>query len=250
MKKNSFIEGALISTFGIILCKVLGLLYVIPFRAIIGTEGAVLYGYAYTIYSVFVGLSSNGIPSAMAKTISEYNTLGYYNSQERAYKIGKYIINGIGILSFLILFIFAETFAKLIIGDLQGGSSIQDITFVIRVISTALLFIPLLSISKGYVQGHRMMKVPAIANVIEQLVRVVVILGGSFLTLKVFNLSIKTAVGISVFGATIGALTAYLYVINKIRKNKETLKRDEPRIREEASITNKVIFKKLISSTS
>lgn len=246
MKKNSFIEGALISTFGIILCKVLGLLYVIPFRAIIGTEGAILYGYAYTIYSVFVGLSSNGIPSAMAKTISEYNTLGYYNSQERAYKIGKYIINGIGILSFLILFIFAETFAKLIIGDLQGGSSIQDITFVIRVISTALLFIPLLSISKGYVQGHRMMKVPAIANVIEQLVRVVVILGGSFLTLKVFNLSIKTAVGISVFGATIGALTAYLYVINKIRKNKETLKRDEPRTREESSITNKVIFKKIV----
>lgn len=100
MKKNSFIEGALISTIGIVLCKILGLLYVIPFRAIVGVEGSVLYGYAYTIYSVFAGLSSNGIPSAMSKTVSEYNTLGYYNSQERAYKIGKYIINGIGIVSF------------------------------------------------------------------------------------------------------------------------------------------------------
>lgn len=54
MKKNSFIEGALISTIGIVLCKILGLLYVIPFRAIVGVEGSVLYGYAYTIYSVLL----------------------------------------------------------------------------------------------------------------------------------------------------------------------------------------------------
>lgn len=246
MKKNSFIEGALISTIGIVLCKILGLLYVIPFRAIVGVEGSVLYGYAYTIYSVFAGLSSNGIPSAMSKTVSEYNTLGYYNSQERAYKIGKYIINGIGIVSFLILFIFAPQMAHLIIGDIKGGSNLSDIVMVIRVISTSLVFIPLLSISKGYVQGHRMMKVPAIANVIEQLVRVIVIIAGSFLTLKVFNLSITTAVGVSVFGATIGALVAYLYVLDKIRKNKEALKRNEKMTRAEAKITNKEIFKKIV----
>ena len=246
MKKNSFIEGALISTIGIVLCKILGLLYVIPFRAIVGVEGSVLYGYAYTIYSVFAGLSSNGIPSAMSKTVSEYNTLGYYNSQERAYKIGKYIINGIGIVSFLILFIFAPQMAHLIIGDIEGGSNLSDIVMVIRVISTSLVFIPLLSISKGYVQGHRMMKVPAIANVIEQLVRVIVIIAGSFLTLKVFNLSITTAVGVSVFGATIGALVAYLYVLDKIRKNKEVLKRNEKMTRAEAKITNKEIFKKIV----
>ena len=246
MKKNSFIEGALISTIGIVLCKILGLLYVIPFRAIVGVEGSVLYGYAYTIYSVFAGLSSNGIPSAMSKTVSEYNTLGYYNSQERAYKIGKYIINGIGIVSFLILFIFAPQMAHLIIGDIEGGSNLSDIVMVIRVISTSLIFIPLLSISKGYVQGHRMMKVPAIANVIEQLVRVIVIIAGSFLTLKVFNLSITTAVGVSVFGATIGALVAYLYVLDKIRKNREALKRNEKMTRAEAKITNKEIFKKIV----
>ena len=246
MKKNSFIEGALISTIGIVLCKILGLLYVIPFRAIVGVEGSVLYGYAYTIYSVFAGLSSNGIPSAMSKTVSEYNTLGYYNSQERAYKIGKYIINGIGIVSFLILFIFAPQMAHLIIGDIEGGSNLSDIVMVIRVISTSLIFIPLLSISKGYVQGHRMMRVPAIANVIEQLVRVIVIIAGSFLTLKVFNLSITTAVGVSVFGATIGALVAYLYVLDKIRKNREALKRNEKMTRAEAKITNKEIFKKIV----
>lgn len=246
MKKNSFIEGAMISTIGIVLCKIIGILYVIPFRAIIGVEGAVLYSYAYTIYSVFVSLSSSGIPSAMAKTVSEYNTLGYYNAQERAYKIGKYLIVGIGMVCFLILFIFAPQLSYLIIGDIEGGNSIESITIVIRVISTALLFIPILSVSKGYVQGHRMMAVPALANVIEQLVRVIVIIGGSFLTLKVFHLSITTAVGVAVFGATIGALTAYLYVLNRINKNRESLMRDSKPTRKEAGLTNKVIFQKIV----
>lgn len=246
LKKNSFVEGALISTIGIVLCKILGIIYVIPFRAIIGTQGAILYSYAYTIYSVFASLSSTGIPSAMAKTVSEYNTLGYYDAQERAYKIGKYLIVILGLISFIILFTFAPQISYLIIGDIEGGNSIEDITFVIRVISTALLFIPILSVSKGYVQGHRMMVVPAIANVIEQLVRVIVIVGGSYLTLKVFHLSIATTVGVATFGATAGALTAYLYVINKINKNREILKRDELPKKEERKLTNKIIFKRIV----
>ena len=246
MKKNSFVEGAVISTIGIVLCKILGIIYVIPFRAIIGTQGAILYSYAYTIYAVFASLSSTGIPSAMAKAVSEYNTLGYYNAQERAYKIGKYIIVILGLISFITLFLFAPQISYLIIGDIEGGNSIEDITFVIRVISTALLFIPILSVSKGYVQGHRMMAVPAIANVIEQLVRVIVIVGGSYLTLKVFNLSITTAVGVATFGATAGALVAYLYIINKINKNREALKRNETPKKEELKLTNKVIFKRIV----
>ena len=236
----------MISTIGIILCKILGIIYVIPFRARIGTKGAILYSYAYTIYAVFASLSSTGIPSAMAKAVSEYNTLGYYDAQERAYKIGKYIIVGIGLICFVILFAFAPNIAYLIIGDIEGGNTIEDITFVIRVISTALLFIPILSVSKGYVQGHRMMTVPALANVIEQLVRVIVIVGGSYLTLKVFHLSITTAVGVATFGATAGAIAAYLYIIDNMNKNPEILKRDEKPTKAESKLTNKVILKRIV----
>ena len=47
MKKNSFITGAFIATVGIVMTKILGILYVIPFHAIIGEDGGALYGYAY-----------------------------------------------------------------------------------------------------------------------------------------------------------------------------------------------------------
>ena len=49
MKKNEFIEGALIATIAIIISKILGVLYVIPFYKIIGENGGSLYGYAYNI---------------------------------------------------------------------------------------------------------------------------------------------------------------------------------------------------------
>ena len=193
MKKTGFLAGAAISTIGIVLCKVIGLVYVIPFYAIIGTQGGALYSYAYAIYNIFLNLATSGIPVAMSKVVSEFNEMGYYNTKERTFKIGLKIISVLCIISFLVLFIFAPQIAYLIIGDVKGGNTIEDVTMVIRVISTAVLVVPHLSVSKGYLQGHKIMQVSSIADVLEQIVRVAVILIGSFLSLKVLHLSLNTA---------------------------------------------------------
>ena len=89
MKKSNFINGALIATIGIVLTKFLGIVYVIPFYSIIGESNIALYGYAYTIYNLFLSLSTVGIPPAMSKLISEYNTLGYYKAKKEAFNIGR-----------------------------------------------------------------------------------------------------------------------------------------------------------------
>ncbi|MBR2841099.1 MAG: polysaccharide biosynthesis protein [Bacilli bacterium] len=245
MKKTGFLAGAAISTVGIVLCKIIGLVYVIPFYALIGTQGGALYSYAYSIYNIFLNLATSGIPVAMSKVISEFNEMKYYNTKERTFKIGFKIISFLCVISFLVLFIFAPNLAYLIIGDVKGGNTIEDVTMVIRVISTAVLVVPHLSVSKGYLQGHKIMQVSSIADVLEQLVRVSVILIGSFLVLKIFKLSIKTAVGISVFAATIGALIAYFYVRGKIKRSKN-LNRDAKALPEEKRITDKSLVRKVI----
>ncbi len=245
MKKTGFLAGAAISTIGIVICKVIGLVYVIPFYAIIGTQGGALYSYAYSIYNMFLNLATSGIPVAMSKVVSEYNEVGYYNTKERTFKIGLKIIGLLGLISFLVLFIFAPQIAYLIIGDVKGGNSVEDVTMVIRVISTAILVVPFLSVSKGYLQGHKIMQVSSVANILEQIVRVIVILAGSFLTLKVFHLSLNTAVGVAVFGATVGALFAYFYVYAKIRKSKSLNKHAKP-TPAEVKITNKDLIKRIV----
>lgn len=245
MKKNSFVQGAFIATLGIVITKVLGILYVIPFYAIIGEKGGALYGYAYTLYLVFMAISSAGIPLAISKLISEYQTLGYYNAKQRAFKIGKQISITLGVICFFILFAFAPQLATAILGDLQGGNTIADVTFVIRVISTAIIVVPILSVYRGYFEGHKFITPTAISQVVEQIVRVLIIVIGSFLTLRVFHLSLTTAVGVAVFAATIGSLVSYFYLIEKRFKNKKKFTQKELDTKE-PKITNKEIFNKII----
>ena len=243
MKKTNFMSGAIIATLGIIACKVLGLVYVIPFYSIIGTMGRSLYSYAYSIYSMFVNVSTSGVPLAISKSVSEYDTLGNYEAKERIYKLGKIIMTTIGFISFLLMIIFAEGLAKYIMGDATGGNSIKDIAYIIRVVSTALLFVPVLSVARGYVQGSKYIQISSVANIIEQLVRVLVVVLGSYLTIKVFNLGVTNGVAVSGFGATVGAIAASLYILIKIRKNNGKFKTKSDNC---IKVSDKELIKKII----
>ena len=218
MKKNSFIEGAVIATLGIVFVKVIGLLYVIPFNAIIGERGGALYGYAYNIYMLFLAVSSAGFPFAISKITSEYSAMGNDLAIKDTYAIATKIILGISVVIFLLLFIFAPQIGYLIIGKSTEGNTYQDIAFVIRMVSFAILVIPFLSVSKGFLQGNKYIKPATDSQIIEQIVRVIIIIVGSYFALKVFNLDLKIAVGIAVSGAFFGGLVAYLFLKNRIKK--------------------------------
>ncbi len=245
MKKSGFIEGTVIATAAIVITKILGMLYVIPFYAMIGIQGSALYAYAYNIYVIFLDISSAGLPVAISKIIKEYNTLGMMDAKVRAYRLGKKIINIVSVAAFIILFIFAESIASLILGDLQGGNTISDVAFVIRCVSFAVLVIPFLSVSKGYLQGHNIINVSSFSQVIEQVVRIAVILGGSYIALNVLHLSLTTSVGIAVFGAFAGGLAAIMYILFNMRKHKKELSLTEDVKKDK--ISDKAIIKKLIS---
>ena len=244
MKKNTFVKGALITTLGVIFTKILGILYVIPFHALIGEKGGALYGYAYTVYSVFISLASAGIPLAISKLVSEYQTLGYYNVKKRVFLLARQLAIIFGIICFLIIIIFAPLFAKMILGDITGGNSLEDVVFVLRVIGTAILVVPVLGVYRGYFEGHRFMSPPSISQVLEQLLRVLIIIFGSLFAVRVFNLNLSTTVGIALFGATAGAIVSYLYLVDKKKKN-ESKFNEKIRNINEPIVTNKEILRKI-----
>lgn len=243
MKKSGFITGAVVSTLCLVICKILGLVYVIPFYSIIGTQGGALYSYAYSIYSVFLNLSTVGIPAAVAKIISEYDSLNYKYLKDKAYKLASKLLNFFGVLSFIIMFLCSDMIANTIIGGVEGGNTVEEVSTAIKIVSTALLVVPKLSILKGYFQGNKFLTESGISAIVEQLIRVIVIVVGSYLIVKVFHLDVSYAVYIAVFAATIGALSSYFYLKIKARKiSKEEIVITE----EEKKITQKDLFKKVI----
>ena len=245
LTKNSFISGSIIATICIVITKVLGALYVIPFYKIIGSSGGALYSYAYNIYVLFLNISYAGLPVGISKIISEYNSLEYYYSKELAYKIGKRIVIIISLICFLILFFFSKTLAYLIIGNNTLGNTIDDISLVIKCVSFCLLIIPFLSVTKGYLQGHKFISITSISEVIEQLVRIFIILFGSFLVINILNKEIKYGVSVSVLGAFFGGLISYLYLKYKINKNKDKFIKERTNIKD--NISSKEIIKKIIT---
>ena len=245
VKKSSFLEGTIIATLAIVITKIMGMLYVIPFYAMVGEQGSALYAYAYNIYIIFLDISSAGLPIAISKIIKEYNTLKMYDAKMRAYKIGKRIITILSITIFVILFVFARTIATLILGELSGGNTIEDVTFVIRAVSFAILVIPYLSVSKGFLQGHNIINISSISQVIEQMARIAVILGGSYVAINILHLSLRSTIGIAVFGACAGGICAIFYILSKMNKNKKELGFLETYQKD--NVSNKEIAKKIIT---
>lgn len=242
MKKNSFLQGTIIASIAIIFIKILGALYVIPFYKIIGEQGGSLYSYAYNIYNLFLTISITGFPIAISKIVGEYSEKGMFNAKETAFKLSKFIVLILGFVTFLIVFIFSNEIATLFIGNLEGGNDISSISFVIKAISFSLLIIPYVSILRGYLQGHKYITPSTNSQIIEQILRIAVVLLGSYLAINVFNKDIKIGVAVALSGAFIGGLGALIYLNIKIRKNKKDfIKKDESNI----FVSSKEIVKKI-----
>ena len=175
--------------------------------------------------------------------ISEFDTLGKHHAKEKTFKIAKYILGTLGIVSFIILILFTEQIAYLIIGDVKGGNTIEDIVFAIRVISFSILIVPLLSVYRGYLQGHRIISVTSVSQVLEQLLRVSIILFACFFLKDV--LSINNIVFISLAAATIGSIFSWLYLVGKVRHKR---KENEALVtaKEKDDITYKALFNKIL----
>ncbi|PID15425.1 cell division protein [Sporosarcina sp. P34] len=203
---SNLLKGTAILTIGLFLSKALGLLYVIPFYAIVGEKSVGLYQYAYIPYNLALAVAVSGAPLAISKFVSKYNALGDYATGRKLMKSGMLVMSLTGFLSFLALFFLATPIAELVIKDEEQIFTVQDIATVIRWVSFALLAVPLLSIARGFLQGYQKFEPTSVSQLIEQIVRIVVVLVGAFVVVNVLDLSPKIAVQFAVFAAFIGAL--------------------------------------------
>lgn len=205
---SKLLRGTFILTLGTILSKVLGLLYIIPFYAIVDKYGTVLYSYSYIPYTIFISLATAGVPLAVSKFIAKYNALGEYAVGRKLFKSGIAVMLATGILSFLVIYFTAPILADITISSSDSKVKIrqEDVTTVIRAVSFALIVVPFMSLIRGFFQGHQSMGPSAVSQVVEQIVRIVFLLSGAFVVLYIMKGNMVTAVSVATFAAFIGAL--------------------------------------------
>ena len=84
-KKQTFLHGAALLAIATAIVKVIGALYKLPLKAVIGDEGYSYFATAYDIYTVLLLISTAGLPVAMSRMISQASALENHNQVKRVY---------------------------------------------------------------------------------------------------------------------------------------------------------------------
>ncbi|TWT08485.1 polysaccharide biosynthesis protein [Planococcus sp. CPCC 101016] len=203
---SSLIKGTAILTLGLFLSKILGVIYIIPFYSMVGEDNIGLYQYAYIPYNLMLALAISGAPIAFSKFTAKYNSLGDYETGRRLLKSGLLTMMITGFVSFLLLYLFAEPLARITISEDERIYSVEDVTEAIRWVSFALIVVPFMSLWRGFFQGYNYMMPTAVSQLVEQIVRIIFLLGGAFAVIYIFGGTPKTAIQFAVLSAAIGAL--------------------------------------------
>lgn len=210
------LQGSAWMTFGSIFSRILGAVYIIPWYAWMGSHGNVanaLTAKSYNIYSLFIIISTAGIPGAVAKQVAAYNARNEYGVGKKLFQRGIYLMMGLGIVSAAIMYFAA--------GILSGGD-IRQIP-VLQSLALAVLIIPVMSLMRGFFQGYNDMAPSALSQIIEQLARVIWMLVTAYLIMQVQHGNYVDAVTQSNFAAFIGALFGILLLLYYYARKKHEI---------------------------
>lgn len=223
-RKQSIIAGGLISSAGIFISKMIGIVYVIPFNSILQT-GANLsyYGVSYQIYSYILNVCTAGFPFAIATLIAKYSSRGDYKTSLIIKKLSSSLMMAFGLISMLCLILFAGPLAGFL--NLEGDADAGVMRNVLIVISLALFFVPILSSIRGFYQGLKEMEIYALSQVVEQISRVIFLLTASGIAVYIFNADRVWAVYYGVLAASVSAILAIVQIKFYDKKRMKDLKK-------------------------
>jgi len=207
VKKQNFLVGAFILAVAGAVSKALGAIYRIPLARLIGGEGMGLYQMAYPIYTTILALATAGVPVAISVLVARKETQGLKGDSNRIFKVSLVGLAVVGLALSVAVWQGAGFLARNVLHEPRAQ-------FPIMAIAPAIFFAGLMSVFRGYFQGHQWMVPTAVSQVVEQVFRVTFVLVLAYL---LFPRGLEYAAAGATFGAVVGgiaglALLLYFYV--------------------------------------
>lgn len=215
-ESNFLVQGSILAVASII-SRIIGLLYRIPLKSIIGDIGNDYYGTAMEIYSILLLISSYSLPVAVSKLVSARMAKG---QRKNAYRIFK------GALVFALL---SGSAAGLVVYFGAGFITTYIVNtplsiFALKVLAPTLLIVALLGVIRGFFQGMGTMMPSAVSQLIEQIINAVISVWSAYMLFQ-YGTKIGAVLGnpstyAEAYGAAggtlgtgVGALAALLFTI-------------------------------------
>ena len=162
-KKVGFMQGIVAIMFSQVIIKLLGLVYKLYLtnKEGFGDSGNAIYSSGFQIYALLLTLSSIGVPSAIAKLVSERLAIGDNRGAHRVFKISFVAFALIGLFGTCVLFFGAKFIANNLL-------AIPEAEYTLIALSPSIFFVAIGSVIRGYFNGREQMRAGANSQTIEQ----------------------------------------------------------------------------------
>jgi len=202
-KGGNFLKGALVLSIAGALSKILGAIYRIPLARLLGGEGMGLYQMAYPIYTTILALATAGVPVAISVLVARKETQGYTGDSKKIFRLSLIILTIFGIILTILVMKSAHFLASSVLHEPRAY-------YPILAVAPAIFFSGLMSVFRGYFQGHQRMMPTAVSQVLEQLFRVTAVIILAFI---LFPRGLEYAAAGATFGAVVGGLVGLIVLI-------------------------------------
>jgi PST family polysaccharide transporter len=191
-------KGAWTLSLAALIAKILSAVYRVPFQNLVGDTGFYVYQQVYPIYGIGMTFALSGFPVFISKLVAEARVP---DLQVAVTHRALVLLTWLSWALFIGLTLFAHPIAVLM-ADPELTSLIQTVAFM-------FLTMPILATARGYFQGTFDMSKTATSQVVEQLVRVVVILLAAYWATRA-HWSAYQMGAIAMSGAFFGGVAATL----------------------------------------
>lgn len=215
-ESNFLVQGSILAVASII-SRIIGLLYRIPLKSIIGDIGNDYYGTAMEIYSILLLISSYSLPVAVSKLVSARMAKGQRKNAYRIFKGALVFAFVSGAAACLIVYFGAGFITTYIVNTPLS-------IFALKVLAPTLLIVALLGVIRGFFQGMGTMMPSAVSQLIEQIVNAAVSVWAAYMLFQ-YGTKIGAVLGNpatyaeaygaagGTFGTGVGALAALAFTI-------------------------------------
>lgn len=237
--KNKFVMGTIILLTGGFFSKFLGFVLRIIITRQIGTEGIGLYSLVMPTFGLFITIATFSYPVAISKIISAKGK----SSKKAIFSIIPISII-LNLFTLLIIFLISKPLANIFLKD-------QRLYIPLLSIGFTLPFIGLSSIIKGYYWGKQRMGIYILSNIVEQIVRIIVLI---FLIPKVIKVSLVLTISliivVNVLSETSSIIVMLLGLPKGVKITKEDLRPSKEYIKDIMNICVPSTSSKIVGSIS
>ncbi len=213
MRKTLFIKNAIVLTVTSLLVRFAGIVFKVWLGAEIGSEGIGLYQLIFSFYMLASTFATSGISTAVTRLVAEEICVGSNRSIRKIVKKAITITLFVAVVSMLLIFVLREPISSLVIGDKRA-------TLAVFVLPFSLPFMGVSACFRGYFIARRKSEPNAASQIIEQILRILVVLA---LVKRVKKLGLVAVMAAVMAGDVISEISATVILgIGYLRASKSS----------------------------